>query len=81
METPHAPPESGAASGEETPTQRQARLRRERREAKIKEQGTSRLEKITKLSGRQQLPGRSASPQSSSQSPALMAFAALLTKQ
>lgn len=41
----------------ETPTQRQARLRRERREAKLKDEGTSRLEKISKVSGRQNLPG------------------------
>lgn len=41
----------------ETPGQKQARLRRERREAKIKTEGTSRLEKITNLSGRQNLPG------------------------
>ena len=43
----------------ETPGQKQARLRRERREAKIKAEGTSRLEKITKVSGRQNLPGTS----------------------
>ena len=36
----------------ETPTQQQARLRRERREAKIKAGGSARLEKITQLSGR-----------------------------
>ena len=42
---------------EETPTQRQARLRRERRDAKLKAEGQSRLEKITKVSGRQNLPG------------------------
>lgn len=41
----------------ENPSQRQARLRRERREAKIKEGGTSRLEKITNISGRQNIPG------------------------
>ena len=41
----------------ETPTQKQARLRRERREAKLKADGTSRLEKIAKVSGRQNLPG------------------------
>lgn len=41
----------------ETPTQKQARLRRERREAKIKAGGSARLEKITNLSGRQNLPG------------------------
>lgn len=58
METP-TPQTPGAAGGTdtETPTQRQARLRRERREAKLRDQGTSRLEKITKVSGRQHLPG------------------------
>ena len=43
----------------ETPSQKQARLRRERREAKIREGGASRLEKITNVSGRQNLPGSS----------------------
>lgn len=52
-------PELLAQGGEtETPTQKQARLRRERREAKIKAGGSARLEKITNLSGRQNLPGR-----------------------
>ncbi|TID24531.1 Dicer-like protein 2 [Venturia nashicola] len=37
----------------ETPNQRQARLRRERRNAKIAAGGSSRLEAITQLSGRQ----------------------------
>lgn len=37
---------------EESPAQRAARLRRERREAKIKEGGSARLDKITKTSGR-----------------------------
>ncbi|CEO60273.1 hypothetical protein PMG11_04908 [Penicillium brasilianum] len=37
---------------EESPAQRAARLRRERREAKIKEGGSARLDKITSLSGR-----------------------------
>ena len=37
---------------DESPAQRQARLRRERREAKIKAGGSSRLDKITQLSGR-----------------------------
>ena len=41
-----------ADTGEETAAQRQARIRREKREAKIKAGGTERLEKITKLSGR-----------------------------
>ena len=52
-------PEPKALGGDvETPTQKQARLRRERREAKIKAGGSARLEKITNLSGRQNLPGR-----------------------
>ena len=46
-------------SAEESPAQRQARIRREKREAKIKAGGNERLEKITKLSGR--LPDSSAS--------------------
>lgn len=51
-------PEPHAQGGDaETPTQKQARLRRERREAKIKAGGSARLEKITNLSGRQNLPG------------------------
>ncbi|KAJ5089625.1 hypothetical protein N7532_008309 [Penicillium argentinense] len=37
---------------EESPAQRASRLRRERREAKIKEGGSARLDKITSLSGR-----------------------------
>ncbi|KAL2866601.1 uncharacterized protein BJX67DRAFT_355248 [Aspergillus lucknowensis] len=40
------------SSAEESPAQRAARLRRERREAKIKEGGPARLDKITSLSGR-----------------------------
>ena len=36
----------------ESPAQKQARLRRERREAKIKAGGSARLEQITQLSGR-----------------------------
>ena len=40
------------SEAEESPAQRQARLRRERREAKIKAGGTDRLDKITQLSGR-----------------------------
>ncbi|KAE8133425.1 hypothetical protein BDV38DRAFT_258457 [Aspergillus pseudotamarii] len=40
------------SSAEESPAQRAARLRRERREAKIKEGGAARLDKITSLSGR-----------------------------
>ena len=42
---------------EESAAQKQARIRRERREAKIKAGGSARLEKITNLSGRQNLPG------------------------
>ena len=42
---------------DETTNQRQARLRRERREAKIKAEGSSRLEKITNAAGRQNLAG------------------------
>ncbi|KAL3456449.1 hypothetical protein BJX64DRAFT_270660 [Aspergillus heterothallicus] len=40
------------SSADESPAQRAARLRRERREAKIKEGGAARLDKITSLSGR-----------------------------
>ncbi|KAL5335850.1 hypothetical protein BJX70DRAFT_305989 [Aspergillus crustosus] len=40
------------SSAEESPAQRAARQRRERREAKIREGGASRLDKITNLSGR-----------------------------
>lgn len=39
-------------STEESPAQQAARLRRERREAKIKSGGSARLDKITSLSGR-----------------------------
>lgn len=48
--------------GSETPNQKQARLRRERREAKIKAGGSARLEKITNVSGRQNLPGKPGLP-------------------
>ncbi|RAL17547.1 uncharacterized protein BO97DRAFT_439428 [Aspergillus homomorphus CBS 101889] len=41
-----------SSPAEESPAQRAARLRRERREAKIKEGGAARLDKITSLSGR-----------------------------
>ena len=51
--SPSSPP------ADETPNQKQARLRRERRHAKIAEEGSSRLEKITQVSGRQNLPGKS----------------------
>ncbi|KAJ5914791.1 hypothetical protein N7504_003674 [Penicillium tannophilum] len=37
---------------DESPAQRAARQRRERREAKIREGGSARLDKITSLSGR-----------------------------
>ncbi|MCJ1466938.1 hypothetical protein MMC07_005560 [Pseudocyphellaria aurata] len=57
---------ASATTREESPTQRQARIRRERREAKIKAGGSSRLDKITSLSGR---PGESA--QLTSLAPAL----------
>ena len=42
---------------EESNAAKQARLRRERREAKIKAGGSARLEKITNLSGRPIEPG------------------------
>lgn len=54
MDSPEPQPQGGDA---ETSGQKQARLRRERREAKIKEGGSARLDKITNLSGRQNLPG------------------------
>lgn len=44
---------------EESVAQRSARLRRERREAKIKEGGSARLDKITSLSGRTTQSGKS----------------------
>lgn len=44
-------PEDSVLS-DESPVQKQARLRRERREAKIKAGGSSRLDKISQLSGR-----------------------------
>ena len=47
------------ADVEETPAQRQARIRREKREAKIKAGGSERLDKITALSGRTPESGRS----------------------
>lgn len=52
-------PTASPATSEESPTQKQARIRRERREAKIKAGGSSRLDKITSLSGR---PAESAQP-------------------
>ena len=59
METSNPQPQSRDA---ESPGQKQARLRRERREAKIKAEGSSRLEKITKVSGRHNLPDPSPPP-------------------
>ncbi|MCJ1320827.1 hypothetical protein MMC15_006168 [Xylographa vitiligo] len=53
-------------SGEESPSQTQARIRRERREAKIKAGGSARLDKITQLSGR---PPPEPAPSPSYQSP------------
>lgn len=44
-------------SAEESPAQQAARLRRERREAKIKDGGTARLDKITNISGRKSASG------------------------
>ncbi|KAL8971269.1 MAG: hypothetical protein Q9197_003370 [Variospora fuerteventurae] len=46
------PQPSEPVPSDESPTQKQARLRRERREAKIKAGGSARLDKITQLSGR-----------------------------
>ena len=37
---------------EETPSQRQARIRRQKREAKVTANASERLDKITRLSGR-----------------------------
>ena len=54
MDNPHPQSQSGDA---ETLGQKSARLRRERREAKIKAGGSARLEKITNVSGRERLPG------------------------
>lgn len=58
MESPPPQPQSQGDDAAETPTQKQARLRRERREAKFKSEGPSRLEKIAQVSGRQNLPGK-----------------------
>jgi hypothetical protein len=52
METP--PPQPSDA--DESPAQRQARLRRERRQAKIAAEGSSRLAKITGIEGRRGAP-------------------------
>ncbi|EEP80239.1 predicted protein [Uncinocarpus reesii 1704] len=60
------------STAEESPAQQAARLRRERREAKIRAGGSARLDKITSLSGRTPAsavadePSRSASPLNSS---------------
>ncbi|KAI4087658.1 MAG: hypothetical protein LQ344_006627 [Seirophora lacunosa] len=43
---------SKSVPSDESPAQKQARLRRERRDAKIKAGGSARLDKITQLSGR-----------------------------
>ncbi|KAL9617316.1 MAG: hypothetical protein Q9160_007896 [Pyrenula sp. 1 TL-2023] len=56
----------------ETAAQKQARIRRERREAKIKAGASSRLDRITQVSGRNPELGRDASP-SPSPSPAHVA--------
>lgn len=46
-------PQSGEpVPSDESGPQKQARLRRERRDAKIKAGGSARLDKITQLSGR-----------------------------
>ncbi|KAL4891910.1 hypothetical protein BDV59DRAFT_181236 [Aspergillus ambiguus] len=60
------------SSPEESPAQKAARLRRERREAKIKDGGAARLDKITSLSGRtpQNRDAPSPSPSPSPQPPA-----------
>ena len=55
MDSIHSQPSDH--EGLESATQKQARLRRERREAKIKAGGSSRLDKITQLSGRPAEPG------------------------
>ncbi|KAE8373059.1 hypothetical protein BDV26DRAFT_272859 [Aspergillus bertholletiae] len=57
------------SSVEESPAQRAARLRRERREAKIKEGGAARLDKITSLSGRTPASMREEVPPSTSPAP------------
>ncbi|PGH07388.1 hypothetical protein AJ79_06290 [Helicocarpus griseus UAMH5409] len=52
------------STAEESPAQQAARLRRERREAKIKAGGSARLDKITSLSGRTPSSMRDESPAS-----------------
>jgi len=51
-------PENAASTPpkEETPSQKQARLRRERRQAKIQAEGSARLAAITNVSGRRATP-------------------------
>ncbi|KAK2746586.1 hypothetical protein FQN55_005574 [Onygenales sp. PD_40] len=56
------------SEAEESPAQRAARVRRERREAKIKAGGSARLDKITSLSGRTPSSVRDESPVSLSDS-------------
>ncbi|KAA8648732.1 hypothetical protein EYZ11_004234 [Aspergillus tanneri] len=56
------------SSVEESPAQKAARLRRERREAKIKEGGAARLDKITSLTGRTLASAREDAPTSLSPS-------------
>ncbi|OJI81104.1 hypothetical protein ASPTUDRAFT_128569 [Aspergillus tubingensis CBS 134.48] len=63
------------SSAEESPAQRAARLRRERREAKIKGDGAARLDKITSLSGRTPAILREETSPSPSPSPAPAAAA------
>ncbi|KAI9931361.1 hypothetical protein ASPWEDRAFT_34056 [Aspergillus wentii DTO 134E9] len=50
------------SSAEESPAQKASRLRRERREAKIRDGGAARLDKITSLSGRTPAPREEVSP-------------------
>lgn len=47
-----SPDPETSVPAEETPAQRQARIRRQKREAKITSNATERLDKITRLSGR-----------------------------
>ncbi|MCJ1392438.1 hypothetical protein MMC18_005305 [Xylographa bjoerkii] len=63
---PSISPIPSMESAEESPSQKQARIRRERREAKIKAGGSARLDKITQLSGR---PPPEPAPSPSYQSP------------
>lgn len=45
-------PNDGSAASDESPAQRQARLRRERRQQKVQTGGKDRLQAIASLSGR-----------------------------